>query len=81
MESTPITSLVPITSYRDLTDSFISENIPNELYMTTKGYRLYGDKQSFCEKIMDRYARYIMLKSCFVLEGNDFFNKIIHLVP
>jgi hypothetical protein len=75
-----MTSLIPITSHGMLTDTFIFDEIPDELYKTTKAYKFHGDKQSFCNTIFDNYARYLMLKTCLKMEGDNLYNKIIHLI-
>ena len=71
---------VPITSYGILTNEFILKDIPDDLYKQTKAHMLYGDKQSFCDKITDKYGRYIMLKTCLKFQGNNLYNKIVHLL-
>ena len=71
---------IPITSYGILTDQFILDHIPEDLYKQTKAYILYGDKQSFCNKINDKYGRYLMLKTCLKFEGNNLYYKIAHLI-
>ena len=71
---------ISILSYGELTDTFIAENIPEDLYQKTKAHLLYGDKQTFCGKITDTYGRYLMLRDCLKLSGNNLYNKIVHLI-
>lgn len=72
MEPIPI----PIDSQNELTNSFIIDMIDERLYETTKAFELYADKETFCEKITDKYARYIMLKPLVVINSKNIFNKI-----
>lgn len=67
---------IPIVSQNDLTNSFIMDRIDERLYETTKAFELYADKEAFCEKITDKYTRYMMLKPLVVITSKNIFNKI-----
>jgi hypothetical protein len=66
-----------IMSYSDLTNSFVLYNIEDGLYEMTKACEMYGDKESFCEKIKDKCTRYMLLKPLVILTGNNIYNKIL----
>ena len=66
-----------VSSYRELTNSFIMDEIPDEIYETTKAFTQYGEKYNFCEKITDKFVRYMMLKSCLCVESKNIYERII----
>lgn len=68
--------MLSVSSYRELTNSFIME-MPDELYETTKAHTQYGEKYNFCEKITDKFVRYMMLKSCVCIDAKNIYDKIL----
>ena len=68
--------MLSISSHRELTNSFIME-IPDDMYALTKAYREYGEKYKFCEKITDKFVRYMMLKSCICIDAKNMYDKIL----
>lgn len=66
---------IGISSHNDLTNSFIMDMIDEHLYEMTKAFELYNDKHTFCEKITDKYTRYMMLKPLVIITSKNIFHS------